>query len=137
MGAAAAQGSVNAGPWTPSNFTVSAIANALTPTPPAVDMVGGNCTANTDTGSFTCDDGTLGMLEDGGQPTVPFVSITLPGAGGPAVVWAMSSLTIESSSALSVQGVKPAIFYVTGNVQIAAAVVATAGAQTGGIGAGR
>ena len=126
----------DAGPWTPSNFTVGSIANALTPTPPDVD-VQGDCAANTDDGSWTCGNGQIGGNPDGGSVTPPFATVTLSGAGGGATVWAMSSFKVDTGMNLEIRGSKPAIIYVLGNVEINAPIVVTAGSHaTGGPGAG-
>ena len=117
----------------PSNFTASAVAGILA-NPVAIDvgMLGSSCTADTDTATWNCNISTT-------QPAPQSVQVTLAGAGGNAVLWVLSSLTLESSTTLTVSGTKPAIFYVLGNAQIGGELIATAGNVVGmgsGVGGG-
>ncbi len=116
---------VDAGQWVPSNFAVSALAGL---TPVAVD-VAETVTANS-------HDGTWNFNTTTAPATPPSATVTLSGAGGNATVWYLSSLTVEAGQQLNIEGDKPAIFYVTGPVQIDGAIVVTAGTLTNGAGAG-
>ncbi len=115
----------DAGPWTPSNFTLT---QAGTVTPIAIDE-NDNCTASTDDGTWSCGGSSV--------PTAPpFVNVQLPNAGGDATLWVMSTFTLETTNTLTVSGTKPAIFYVIGAVLINAPIVVTAGELTSGVGVG-
>jgi hypothetical protein len=116
-------GPVDAGNWTPSNFTLAAV-SALTPV--AIDEPG--CTADTDTGTWSCNTSST--------VSPPSTTVTLAGAAGNALVWYMTAYTLDAGDTLNVSGSKPAIFYVSGPVQINGAVVVTAGDLTGGVGVG-
>ena len=115
----------DAGPWTPSNFTLSAVSSV---TPIAIDE-NDNCTVDTSDGTWNCGGSSVPMA----PPSVP---ITLSGAAGTATLWVMTSFTLETGNTLTISGTKPAIFYVSGAVLINDAVVVESGELSAGVGVG-
>jgi hypothetical protein len=113
----------DAGNWAPSNIPAGALAG-ITGVPVQIgNETGayGNCLADSSAGTFTCNSAT--------SPTVQGVQVTMSGTGGSAYVWVLSSLTVDSGYNLRVQGSKPGILVVTGNVSIGGDVSTIAGQQ--------
>lgn len=109
---------VNLFPYTPSNFTE-----------PQLPATGGGVTF-TVTCATTLDTTSTPPTITGACLTLPPWAVITPSGGEPTVVFGVDSLTVNAGQTLSIQGSRPVIFAVLGNVLIDGIIRARNGADT-------
>jgi hypothetical protein len=111
----------------PSNFDPTAVVLTGVGAVDVPGMADSPCDLDTDQGTLTCQ-----------NQAAPFpivvTPITLPGNGGHATLFAMTSFTLDAGKTLTVSGTKPAILYALGAVDIEGMIDVAAHGSTEGAG---